>query len=371
MNPGFGFLWIILFHLGFAMNAKTRLSRLIIGLGCIVTWTGAAPGQVNPYTPRQATAPPAGYYPGYPGGFYPGAVGGAYYGQAALVSAQGELMVQREQAYQEREKANQMKLETKKKSFEQMMYEKANTATLTENLQYEAGLSTARLMTSPMPAEITSGKTLNFMLPMIKSLALKGTQGPPIPLNQDQLSHVNVTIGKDGTNLGMLTGGGNNLDWPLCLHGPKQKKLAQEIPAAVSQARTGSLDAKLYRDIKTQLGDLNEDLSKRFRKEEIDGGEYLEGKRFLEPLTQSVDALRSPTSQRFLSGSYAAKGRTVTELADNMVKNGLSFAPCNPGDEAVYYALNDLFVAYTTSAQAAAGFQVRYNPPRTDPWKVK
>ena len=99
--------------------------------------------------------------------------------------------------------------------------------------------------------------------------------------------------------------------------------------------------------------------------------QYLEGKRFLERLTPTIDALRQQTSERFLDGTYAARGGTVPELVADMTKNGLSFAGCNPGDEAVYYALHDMFVAYTTSAQAAAGFQVRYNPPRTDPWKVK
>ena len=352
------------------MNANHPADRMMFALGCLLALSSAAFAQVNPYGPRAPGVYPPGYYPGY-GGFYPGPVGGALMGQAQVISATGELMIQREQAYQEREKADQMKLETKKKAFEQMMYEKANTATLTENLQYEAGLMTQRLITSPMPAEITSGKTLNAMLPMINMLATKGTQGPPLPINQDQLHHINVTIGKEGPNLGMLSDGGNNLPWPLGLQGPKQKKLAKEIPEAVSQARSGSLDAKLYRDIKKGLSDLNEDLSKQFRKEEIDGGEYLEGKRFLEPLGQSFEALRAPTSQRFLTGSYAAKGRNVAELAGNMTKNGLSFAPCNPGDESIYQALHDLFVAYTTSAQAAAGFQVRYNPPRTDPWKVK
>jgi hypothetical protein len=292
-------------------------------------------------------------------------------GQASVISATGDLMIQREQAYQEREKANQEKLVTKKKSFEEMMYEKANTATLTENLKYEASLSNQRLMTAPVPKEITNGQTLNAMMPMIKSLAIKGTQGPAISLDQDQLRHVNVTIGKDGVNLGMLNGGGDNLAWPLSLLGPKQKKLAGEIPMLVSQVKSGSLDPKLYRDVRNQLNALNEDLRTKFHKEEIDGGEFLEGQRFLEPLTKSVTALSSPTSQRFLDGSYTAKGRNVPELANYMTQNGLSFAPCNPGDESYYYALNDLFVAYTTSAQAAAGFQVKYNPPRTDPWLVK
>ena len=329
-----------------------------------------AAGQTNPYS-HPPGFPPGGYYPGYPGGYNPGRVGGALQGQAAVINATGELGIQQEQARQERQKFEQMKLETKKKSFDEMMYEKANTATLTENLQYDANLTTQRMMTAPVPAEITSGKTLNAMLPMIRTLAAKGTQGPPISIEQDQLKHVNVTVGKDGSNIGMVTGGGAGLDWPLCLQGPKQKKVASQIPVAVSQARQGTLDAKLYREIMAALSTINEDLRTQFHKEQIDGGEFLEGRRFLDSLTQSMQAVRSPTSQRFLDGTYSARGRNVPELAEYMTKNGLSFTAANPGDEAAYYALHDSFVAYTSAAQAAAGFHVKYNPPRTDPWKVQ
>jgi hypothetical protein len=349
------------------MNMGFRLSGWLVVAGAVIAGSGIAVGQTNPYV-----RPPA-YYPGYPypGGFYPGTIGGAYYGQADLVRAQGELTIMTEQARSEREKANQAKLETKRKAFDQMMYEKANTPTLTEDLQYEAGLSTQRLIASPMPAEIAAGKTLNAMMPMIASLSLKGAQGPVIPLNQNQLHYLNVTVGKEGPTLGMLSDGGAKLNWPLGLQGPKQEKVAAQIPVLVSEARTGSVDAKLYREVTNQLSQINEDLRKQFHKEEIDGGEFLECRRFLDSLTQSVQALRSPTSQRVLDGSYAAKGRTVPELVDYMTKNGLSFAPSNPGQEAVYQAMHEQFAAYTTSAQAAAGFQVRYNPPRTDPWKVK
>ena len=353
------------------MNTRFRTGRKLIGLALLLGLSGGALAQTNPYQPRPVTAPPVGYYPGYGGGYYPGAVGGALQGHAAVINASGELMIQTQQAYQEAEKVKQEKLVTKKKSFEQMMYEKANTATLTENLQFETSLSNQRLMTAPVPKEITNGQTLNAMMPMIKSLAMSGSQGPSISLDQNQLRHINLTIGKDGVNLGMLSGGGGNLAWPLSLLGPKQKKVAGEIPELVTQVKSGNLDPKLYRDVKNQLTSLNEDLRKKFHKEEIDGGEFLEGQRFLEPLTKSVDALRSPTSQRVLDGSYTARGRNVPELANYMTSNGLSFAPCNPGDENYYYALHDVFVAYTTSAQAASGFQVKYNPPRTDPWKVK
>ncbi len=331
-----------------------RISRTLIrttGLALMLSVGARATGQ-NPY--QNPYVPPTPYYPGYPGGFYPGAVGGAYYGQAALVGAQGQFLIQSEQARIEREKADQEKLVTKKKSFEQMMYEKANTPTLTENLKYESGLMTQRLISAPLPAEITSGQTLNAMLPLIKQLAIKGTQGPPIPLDPDQLREVNVTVGKGGLNFGVLKNGGANLDWPFCLRGPLQKKLAGEIPTAVSQAKVGQLDPALYRQINTDLANLNEDLRRKFHKEEIYGDEFVEAKRFLDPLKDAVSALRQPTSQRYLDGTYSAKGRTVPELVNHMVQNGLSFTACNPGEENIYYALHDKFVAYTASAESAA-----------------
>lgn len=351
------------------MNRFAAFFVLSAGGILLMGWTHAVSGQ-SPYT-----RPPSAYAPGYPGyypgGYYPGAVGGALQGQASVINAQGEFMIQTEQARQEREKANQEKLVTKKKSFDEMMYEKANTPTLTENLQYDQGLMTQRMMTSPTPTEITSGKTLNMMLPMIKDLAVRGTIGPPIQLDPAQLKEVNVTVGKGGVNLGMLKDGGSNLPWPFSTRGPQQKKLAQQIPTAVSQTKSGDLDPTLYREITKGLSQMKEDLRTKFHKEEIDGGEFLEANRFLDPLIDSVQALRQPTSQRFLDGSYTAKGNTVPELAQNMVKNGLSFTACNPGEEAAYYALHDHFVAYTQSAEAAAGYQVKYTPPRTEPWQVK
>ena len=308
---------------------------------------------------------PYGPYNPYGGGYYPGAVGGALQGQAAVINAQGEYNIQTQKAYQEQQKAYQAKIETKRKSFDEMMYEKANKATLTEDLSYTEQLRLQRMMTSPMPAEITSGQTLNAMMPMIIKLSMKGTSGPPVSIDQDELRHVNTTIAQTGANLGMLMGGGSNLNWPLPLRGPKQQKIAKELPAAVAKTKAGTLDQKEYRNLTVQLAALNEDLRTQFHKEEIDGGEFLEAQRFLGSLTQSVKALTQPTSQRFLDGSYAATGRTVPELAANMTKNGTTFTACNPGEEAVYYDLHNRFVYYTQAAESAAGYHVQYQPPRT------
>ena len=347
-----------------------RLHRsvpVVMGLALALSLDARAGGQ-----PPPAPVPPPAYYPGYPGGFYPGAVGGAYYGQAALLNASGDLLLQQEQARQQREKWKQEKLVTQKQSFDAMMYEKANTATYTEKVKYDQNLIVQRMMVSPAPAEINDGRTLNAMLPMLKSLGNYGTQGPPVPLDQDQLKHINVTTAKaGGPNLGMLKDGGDSLPWPLCTRGPVQKKVAKEIPTIVEQAKKGDIDPDLYRDILTNLDTIWEETRKKLHKDQIEGSEFIEVKHFIEPLQSAVKALRQPTSKRYLDGTYTAKGDTVPELVNYMTKNGLSFAPCNPGDEAVYLAMHDAFVSYTSAAQAAAGFQVQYAPPRTEPWQVK
>jgi hypothetical protein len=68
--------------------------------------------------------------------------------------------------------------------------------------------------------------------------------------------------------------------------------------------------------------------------------DYIESKRFLNNLSEAVKALSDPNIQNYLTGKYAAKGRNVAELVDNMTKvQGLQFAPASPGDEAAYRAL--------------------------------
>ena len=85
--------------------------------------------------------------------------------------------------------------------------------------------------------------------------------------------------------------------------------------------------------IPIQVTQLKDDLKKQFYAEEIDCTAYLTGKRFLESLEGSVNRLQQPGASRFLSGQYAARGRTVQELVRNMARQGLRFAPASPGNE--------------------------------------
>jgi hypothetical protein len=313
------------------------------------------PGGFNPY----------GGYGGY-GNQYAGA-GGYLHGTADIISATGDLFVKNQQAFTEQEKAKQERYVTKRKAFDEMMYEKANTPTYTEDALYKKQLLIHRMMTNPTQGEIVRGDTLNTIMPVLKDLVAKGIPGPPVPIDQELLRHVNVTIKGTATapNLGMLKNP-SELEWPLPLQSPEQEKLAATINTVVSDAVQGQLKLAEYRKLTSELKGFEDGWRKKFHKEEIDGGTYLIGKRFLDKLDKSVTDLQQPGTKKLLTGAYAARGNTVPELVNNMTSKGLLFAAANSGDEAAYQALHDDFVACASSALAASGFQMRFNPPRTD-----
>lgn len=305
--------------------------------------------------PVSAQYPPGYYPPGAYGGYYPGRAGGTLYGSAAVINAQGNVAVQQEQARIEREKANQAKLETKKQTFDLMMYEKANTPTSTEEQEKVDAMILRRVMTKPTEVEIKTGKAHNIMLPYLSQLTLAGVPGPPIPINPQMLKSINVTVGTKG-NIGLLKNGGV-LDWPFALRGKRQEKLDKLIPDAVRATLERKLAPPLYNEITGEVAKMKEELRTNFHQEKIDGGAYLEGSHYLEGLESALTMLRDPAAARILDGTLQPQGRNVPELVLSMTTQGLKFAPANPGDESVYYALHGSMSAYGQAAQSQAGFQ--------------
>lgn len=308
----------------------------------------------------QAQYPPRPGFNGYQGWnpfFNPFAgPGGMLNGAANVVSAQGDVVVQQEQARVMREQAEQAKIDTKRKAFDEMMYEKANTPTFTENQAQNQAMLLRRYINDPTEQEVTSGKAMNAMLPFCNALAANGVQGPPVPVNQVLLRKINVRGGPSGGNVGPLKQGGR-VDWPLMLRGPDQKKLDALLPTAVSQAITGDLDPQLFRTISKDLQAMSSKLKDQFRNEVIDAPTYMTGKRFCDSLDSAVQTLTQPGAGQLLNGTYTAKGGTVPELAYNMLSNGLQFAPANPGDANAYYSLHSAMAAYALAAQSSSGFQ--------------
>lgn len=302
-----------------------------------------------------ATSSFAQYYPQpvYPG-FGPGAV---LQGQAQVMDATGNLYVQAEQARIQREAAEQAKLNTKKQAFDLRLYEQSLTPAFGEREARNKALFLKRVMTQPQEAEITNGIALNTMLPYINSVAMGGgVPGPPVKLDPEMVRQINVSVGPNGHSLGMLKDGGT-LDWPIALRGPTQKKLAAAIPRAISAVASDSLDLKMYNEVAKGVAKLQDELRTKFRAEEIDGGLYLDSKRFLDSLETSVKALRQPNASKMLAGTYAPTGNTVGELAVNMSQKGLKFAPATPGNEAPYYGLYSQMVTYAGGATDSKAFR--------------
>jgi hypothetical protein len=308
----------------------------------------------------------AQYYPPS-GNVYPYAGRGGYLaGSSQVIDAYGQLGIQQEQARLQREQVEQAKLDTRKKAFDQRMYEKANTPSWTEEqLKIDATI-VRRVMLKPTEVEIKTGKAANIILPYLQQLANQGIDGPPVPLNQGQLRQINVKTSSADGSVGILKGGAP-LDWPLVLQGPNQKKLDELLPQTISGVVNGTLTPKQMREVTNTVSDLKDELKKKFYKEEIDGGEYLTGKRFMESLEEAVNTLRQPNAAKLLSGTFAAKGRTVEELVRNMTQQGLLFAAGAPGTEPAYRSLHSAMVSYAAGAQQAPGFRVP--PPRGDPYQ--
>jgi hypothetical protein len=312
-------------------------------------------------TARAQYPPPNPGYGGY-GGFYPGRTGGALYGSAAVIDSQSNLMLDQERARVLREQANQAKLDTKRKAFDERAYERANTPSWTEEQAKIQGQILGRILSNATNMEIISGKAQNTILPYLQGLSNRGVMGPPVPLDPGLLLQVNVTAGDNDASVGLLKEV-DHLDWPLVLRGPAQEKLGGQLATATDAAAMNKLTFAMFKEVSGGVDQLKAELKKQFYAEEIDGTAYLTGKRFLEKLEGSVNQLQQPGVSKFLSGSYAARGRTIPELVMNMSNQGLRFAPANPGSEPAYHALYNAMVSYSAGAESASGFRVPSAPP--------
>jgi hypothetical protein len=310
----------------------------------------------NPYMPY-------GYGSVYPNG--PGYNAGAYLqGSASVMNAYGNVINEQEQARVTREQANQAKIDTKRKAFDEMMYEKANTPTYTEALTKEKQQLLTRVMNFPVKSEITDGKSLNIMLPYLQDLSSRGAMGPQVPLPQSMVNMLNIS-GAGTSSVGMLRDGGH-VEWPLGLQGKNQKSLDKLLPQAYDAAAKGTLTPKLMKDVRTEMKTMRETLRQQCRDDQIETSTYLRAIEFYNSLESSVNALERPDAKKQLAGAYSPRARNVQELVDFMSDNGLQFAPSSPGNESAYQVTHDAFVRYARNAESG-GLQALNSPRGTPP----
>jgi hypothetical protein len=299
-----------------------------------------APVPVNPYAG-------GAYNPYY--NPYMSAMGGGsvLYGQAEVLRGYGTAIISQEQTRILREQAMQAKIDTARKRFDFELYVRANAPTFADEQKRIAKNTLNRIQVASNPAEIANGKALNILMDDVRKFPLKkAALDQPLPLSEDVLKQLNVTTKIVG--VGMLRHNGK-LNWPLAIIDivPANQLTAIEtqVKVVVTAAAAGNINGPMLADIGLRMDEIKKTLSRKL--DDIPTGRFLDADRFLSDFRdarQAIEEGQMAAQDRF--NRFIQGGKTIQEVADFMVANGLRFAPATVNDEAGYRALHSALVAF-------------------------
>jgi len=275
-------------------------------------------------------------------------------GAADLTAANGKYWKDIQSARILREQSRQMALETQRRRImEEANFERMRpTALDLYNRAQEASLNWSRK--DPPATFIWSGQALNDLLRSVGTSGSKLNRGPNIPLDDETLKNINLTDGSSRGNVGLLKEG--KVTWPTLLReapfDEARKQLDRNLMVAVRQLKDRDpLDRSTLKDIRADYKALNDDLAARVS--DLSPTQYIEARRFLNQLGDAIRTLEDPKAAKYFT-DWTAKGKTVAELAEHMIKEGLKFAPATQGDEAAYRSLYQALRAYEAGLQVAS-----------------
>jgi hypothetical protein len=306
---------------------------------------GAANGYGNPYSSSYGGQGSYGYDP----------IGGELHGEADVTNAQAKFQVSQQQAYQQREQDRQARITTRRKHFDEYLYEHSKTPTAEEERQRVQREQASRSRNDPPVTEIYSGKALNDLLVDLRGRpASRAAADPPayaLLADEQELRHINVTTGRGNPGLFKHDG---QLKWPVALRGSEYAEarapLNLLVREGVSQASfNGQVERSMIRLLQAAADRLKRELLGQGR--DLTPSDYLEANRFLSNLNDAITALQQPGAGNYFNGKYAIKARTVPELVQFMADQGLQFAPAVPGDETAYQALHQALAAWDRAVQ--------------------
>ncbi len=302
----------------------------------------------NPYSSASLTSTPYSGYDtsGYGGSYYgESPLGGYMRGIAGIISSEGNALINIEQSKLLHEQVRRERMENRRRAFDQYLYEREHTPTPEDDRQKAMKEQVRRSLNDPPMGDITSGVALNTLLADIQKKG-DNAQGPPIPLDNDILRHINVKSPTGGGNPGLLKNEGR-LTWPVVLRGPQYKEerdvLNDLTPAAYDQAVSGKSDAGTLEGMTAAVRRLADKLRDNIK--DLTPTEYSEGRRFLSDYEDALALLRQPGAGDYFT-QKSPKGKSVADLVQHMTKKGLVFAPAVPGDEGSYLALQRALAAY-------------------------
>jgi len=308
-------------------------------------------------TPSDAGIPYGGY------GAYTPPFGAELQGYASLTRATGQYWKDMSQARLGREVYLQASLDTARKRVEFERWYESQKLTAPQMRDREMATDLDRARKSPPPTEIWSGKALNELLRSVQNSKLKGRStrldGDAETQWEETLKRINLSDNSSRGNVGMLKDSGN-LDWPESLkEAPFDKartRLGRSLRLAVDQLKhRDPLENSQLKDIKADFKELNKVLNESA--DNLSPAQYIEAKRYLNQLSSAIRALSDKAAVNYFNGTWVARGVNVADLMSHMSKEGLTFAPATPGDEAAYNALylslRNLEAGLQSSAEAS------------------
>ena len=343
------------------------------GLGLLALGLSRAPVPAQQFRAIPAVPNPAAYQAGaargalygYGAGFRSGAIADAYYGAGAyspyyynpyggFMSGVADVnssiyqgMIQQEQAGVVREQKKQAQIDTRRKSFDEWLYERDARPTVEDERERARIENIRRSRNDPPLNEIWSGTALNRLLVAIQQMIAQKGPGPSVPLDTDLLKRINVTSGGVSGNIGLLRDGGK-LRWPVALqdtpYDEDRKALDDLARTAYQQAAAGNVTAATIRGMTQAVDRLDALLTDHVA--DMTPGQYGPAKGFLRELKTTIRGLQDPNVANYASQKWAARGNSVFELVDEMTRLGLKFAPATRGDEGAYVAVHAAMVAY-------------------------
>jgi len=260
-------------------------------------------------------------------------------GAADVMNASGQYEIQHQQANMGREQVKSAHIDNRRKMFDELAYEKANTPPLSANMAANFYEQLQQARNNPPLTEIWEGTPLNHFLTDIRQIqAATGLRGAVVPLDPDTVKHLSLTVGNAKRSSTMLNNGGK-LKWPPELDDdrfdPSRKEIDKLFMQATQEAGGDGLSGRTMRALAAAIDQLQDAIDAAIN--DMTPSDNIRAKSYANQVAASAKLLRDPNIAKQLNGDWAPKGDTVAELIDNMNKNGQRFGPAAP-DAKPYYS---------------------------------
>jgi hypothetical protein len=318
-----------------------------------------------------SSAAGAGYGRGSGGGYGGGMYGtqwmmnpyqGYLSGAADITRANAEFQSTIQQARLLREEARRSGFMTRRARIEEAQWERDHWPDPEKIRQQALAKELDRARVHPPLTDITSARSLNALLRHLitqqgNALATgQSAHAPTVPIGEDTLEHINLTVGDTRGNVGLLKDGGK-LEWPLSLKGElfaeARDSLSESMKTAYQSVTNGNNPtAANLSELRANLNKMQEILNANV--DRLRPNEYLEANRYLRYVKDTITALKDPNVVNFFNKNWMANAKDVAQLVRFMREKGLSFAPATPRGTAAYRALYSALASFDHGVQRVA-----------------